>query len=86
VRLVFSGAVQSGEGIGGGGAMTRGLSFARANSQQLGSDEERQSGRVRDVLAALEAVVEEQTTEITHICRCGALYEVNNLCGRSHTG
>lgn len=74
VRLVFSGAVQSGEGGGGGavGALSRGLSFARpADGAGLDTEEERQAGRAADVLDALQAVVEEQTTEITHICRPG---------------
>lgn len=68
VRLVFSGAVQSGEGGGGAGA-PRSL-LRSTGSASYDTDTDTQSGRARAVISALENVVEEQTTEISQICGC----------------
>lgn len=68
---MFSGAVQSGEG--GAGGASRGLShFRSTGSGALDDGGASQSGRSQDVLGALGAVVQEQTTEITQICRCNS--------------
>lgn len=68
VRLVFSGAVQSGEG-GAAAAAPRGLSRS-TGSASFDDDTDTQAGRARAVIRSLENVVEEQTTEISQICGC----------------
>ena len=71
VRHVFSGAVQSGEGGGPGGANHDG------NARDLLDDlngartpTHAQTEVMEDILEALKRVADEQTTEIAHICRC----------------
>lgn len=71
VRHVFSGAVQSGEGGGPGGADHNGdardilddLDGARTPTHA-------QTEGMEDILEALKRVADEQTAEIAHICRC----------------
>lgn len=65
---MFSGAVQSGEG-GAAAAAPRGLSRSTGSSG-FADDTDTQAGRARAVISALETVVEEQTSEISHICGC----------------
>jgi hypothetical protein len=72
VRLVFSGAVPSGEGsMAPAGAAMRGLSRS-TGSTAFDEDAEAGTGTARAVVRALESVVEEQTTEISQICGCAA--------------
>ena len=70
VRLVFSGAVQSGEGAGGAASPAPwGLSRS-TGSTSFEEDTGTQAGKARVVIRTLETVVQEQTTEISQICGC----------------
>lgn len=69
MRLVFSGAVQSGEGDGAASTAPWGLSRSTGSSN-LEEDTGTQAGKARTVIRTLETVVQEQTSEISQICGC----------------
>lgn len=80
VRLVFSGAVQSGESDGGAAsAVPWGLSRS-TGSNNFEEDTGTQAGKARTVIRTLETVVQEQTTEISQICGCAPPCDMSEQC------